>query len=109
MALRSIVRVAALSRQNMLVIYAVVAVGSTFSGHDNMPRLMGLMPYAVRFATPENEWAVLFFHHLPKWLVISDPRTVQACYEGDGNFFTEGYLVHWITPILSWSIDFGLS
>lgn len=104
MAVHSIVPAAALGQRDLLVIYAMVAVGSAFSGHDNMPRLMGLMPYAFRFATSENEWEILFFHHLPKWLIISHPKTVEDYYKGDGNFFTEGYLQHWITPILSWSI-----
>ena len=104
MAVRSTFPKAALSQQDLLAIYAMLAVGSAFSGHDCMPRLMGLMPYAFRFATPENDWEALLFHHLPQWLVISDPQTVTDFYEGEVNFFTEGYARHWITPILSWSI-----
>ena len=76
----------ALNQQELLVIYAMLAVGSCFSGHDAMPRLMGLMPYAFRFATPENDWAALLFHHLPDWLVISDPKTVNDFYEGECQF-----------------------
>ena len=94
----------ALNQQDLLVIYAMLAVGSCFSGHDAMPRLMGLMPYAFRFATPENDWAALLFHHLPDWLVISDPKTVNDFYEGNVNFFADGYVRYWVTPILSWSI-----
>ena len=37
---------AALRQQDLLIIYAMLAVGSAFSGHDCMPRLMGLMPHA---------------------------------------------------------------
>ena len=103
-AVRRVAPSAELSQQEMLVIYSMVAVGSAFTGHDNMPRLMGLMPYAHRFASPENDWRALFFHHLPNWLIISDSNTVQNFYEGNQNFFTDGYLEHWITPILSWSI-----
>ncbi len=95
---------AALSQQDLLVIYAMLAVGSAFTGHDSIPRLMGLMPYAARFATPENDWEALLFHHLPDWLVISHPKTVTDFFEGEVNFFTGGYLQHWIKPILSWSI-----
>ena len=32
---------AALGQRDLLVIYAMLAVGSAFSGHDCMPRLMG--------------------------------------------------------------------
>lgn len=104
MIIRRVLPRAELSQQEMLIIFSMVAVGSAFTGHDNIPRLMGLMPYAHRFATLENDWRALFFHHLPDWLIISDSRTVQNFYEGNRNFFTDGYLAHWITPIFSWSI-----
>ena len=77
MVVRRIFPRAELSQQEMLVIFSMVAVGSAFTGHDNIPRLMGLMPYAHHFATLENDWRALFFHHLPDWLIISDSRTVQ--------------------------------
>jgi len=104
MSLRSISSAAALKQQDLLIIYAMVAVGSAFSGHDFLPRLMGLIPYAFRFATPENDWEALLFHHLPEWLIVSEPKTVTDFYEGGVNFFTDGYFQQWITPILSWSI-----
>ena len=93
----------ALAPRDLLVVYSMLAVGSAFSGHDCIPRLMGLIPYAFRFATPENDWEALLFHHLPEWLVVKHPKTVTDFYEGEVNFFTEGYVQHWIIPILSWS------
>ena len=93
----------ALAPRDLLVVYSMLAVGSAFSGHDCIPRLMGLIPYAFRFATPENDWEALLFHHLPEWLVVKHPKTVTDFYEGEVNFFTDGYVQHWIIPILSWS------
>ena len=93
----------ALESRDLLVVYSMLAVGSAFSGHDCIPRLMGLIPYAFRFATPENDWEALLFHHLPEWLVVKHPQTVTDFYEGKVNFFTEGYVQHWVVPILSWS------
>ncbi|MCY3740163.1 MAG: hypothetical protein OXH00_04000 [Candidatus Poribacteria bacterium] len=93
----------ALEPRDLLVVYSMLAVGSAFSGHDCIPRLMGLIPYAFRFATPENDWEALLFHHLPEWLVVKHPKTVTDFYEGEVNFFTEGYVQYWIVPILSWS------
>ncbi len=101
---RRIVPSAALSRQDLLVIYGMLAVGSAFSGHDCMPRLMGLIPYAFRFATPENDWEALLFRHLPPWLVVSDLRAVTDFFEGEVDFFRDGYYRYWITPILAWSV-----
>lgn len=93
----------ALEPRDLLVVYSMLAVGSAFSGHDCIPRLMGLIPYAFRFATPENDWEALLFHHLPEWLVVQHPKTVNDFYEGEVNFFTEGYVQYWIVPILAWS------
>ncbi|MCZ6681526.1 MAG: hypothetical protein O7E52_30295 [Candidatus Poribacteria bacterium] len=104
MVLRRVAPQAALSQQDLLIVYGMLAVGSAFSGHDCIPRLMGLMPYAFRFATPENDWEALLFHHLPEWLVISDPKTVNDFFEGGVNFFNGGYIQHWMVPILSWSV-----
>ncbi len=100
---RSFAPSAALTQRDLIVVYSMLAVGSAFSGHDCMPRLMGLIPYAFRFATPENDWEALLFHHLPEWLVVKHPKTVNDFYEGNVNFFTEGYVQYWIVPILAWS------
>ena len=42
------------------------------------------------------------FNIYPTWLIIFDSTTVQDFYGGNRNFFTDGYLEHWMTPILSW-------
>lgn len=104
MGVRRIFPRVALQPRDLLVVYSMLAVGSAFSGHDCLPRLMGLIPYAFRFATAENDWEALLFHYLPEWLVVKDPRAVNDFYEGEVNFFTEGYVQHWIVPILSWSV-----
>ena len=94
---------AALAQRDLLVVYTMLAVGSAFSGHDCMPRLMGLMPHAFKHATPENDWEAIFFRYLPRWLVVDDPRTVKNFYEGESGFFSGKYVGSWIVPILAWS------
>lgn len=103
LAIKQVAPRASLSQQELLIVYSMLAVGSAFAGHDCIPRLMGLMPYAFRYATPENDWKALFYRFLPRWLVVDDPRSVRDFYEGGTNFFTEGYVRHWLVPILSWS------
>ena len=103
MWIRSFAPSVSLTQRDLIVVYSMLAVGSAFSGHDCIPRLMGLIPYAFRFATAENDWEALLFHHLPEWLVVKHPKTVNDFYEGNVNFFTEGYVQYWIVPILSWS------
>ena len=102
--IRRISPATALDQKDLITIYSMLSVGCAFSGHDCIPRLMGVIPYAFRFATPENDWEALLFRHLPDWLVVSDSKAVNDFFEGGVDFFTGGYIQYWIKPILSWSV-----
>ena len=102
--IRRISPATALDEKDLITIYSMLAVGCAFSGHDCIPRLMGVIPYAFRFATPENDWEALLFRHLPDWLVVSDSKAVNDFFEGGVYFFTGEYIQYWIKPILSWSV-----
>lgn len=93
----------ALTQSELLTVYAMVATGSAFVGHDFMPRLMGLIPHAFRYASTENDWDALFMRFLPRWLVVDDPAAVKAFYEGGARFFGEGCYRAWVAPLLAWS------
>ena len=44
------------------------------------------MPYlrgAQYYATPENDWAVLFLEYVPDWMIVQDPDSVKRLYEGN--------------------------
>ena len=73
--------------------------------HDAMPRLM--RTHALRLPVLQPLKTIgrrCCSTILPDWLVISDPKTVNDFYEGNVNFFADGYVRYWVTPILSWSI-----
>jgi len=93
-----------LTQAELLVIYVILAVTTSFIGHDNMVSLMGVIPHASWFATPENEWDQLFRAYLPKWLVVDDIKAAEDFYKGGVNFYTSKYIVgHWIAPIFFWT------
>lgn len=94
----------ALSQSELLVIYVMLCITTAFSGHDNMVLLMGTLPHAFWFATPENDWAALFYQYLPKWLVVGDYEAARDFYEGNVSFFSSGHYRLWIIPILSWFV-----
>ncbi|MBT3266287.1 hypothetical protein HN371_03990 [Candidatus Poribacteria bacterium] len=93
----------ALRPAELITVYSMLATGSAFAGHDFMPRLMGLLPHAFRYASTENDWEALLFSYLPRWLVVSDPGAVEAFYEGETSFFGGGYWQAWATPLFWWS------
>mgnify|MGYP001584892281 CR=1 FL=1 len=57
------------SRSELLMVYTVISATLAFTAHDNMVCLMGVLPHATFYATPENDWANLFYKHLPNWNV----------------------------------------
>ena len=94
----------ALSQIELLVIYVMLACVTAVVAHDNMVGLMGPLCHAFWFATPENEWKQILQPYLPNWLVMGNTTIARPFYEGDANFFTEGYLRYWIVPITSWTV-----
>ena len=77
MGVRRIFPQIALNARDLLVVYSMLAVGSAFSGHDCIPRLMGLIPYAFRFATPENDWEALPLPLSPRMACGERPKGCQ--------------------------------
>jgi len=94
----------ALKQSELLTVYGMLATGSAFAGHDFMPRLMGLIPHASRYASTENDWDALFMRFLPRWFVVRDALAVKAFYEGGGRFFAEGYYRAWLGVLLAWGV-----
>jgi len=91
------------SRSELLMVYTVISATLAFTAHDNMVCLMGVLPHATFYATPENDWANLFHTHLPKWLVIRDPNAVKYFYTGESAFWVTGFYRYWIKPAIAWS------
>ncbi|MCG9129315.1 hypothetical protein JT359_17140 [Candidatus Poribacteria bacterium] len=87
----------------LLLIYIMVTMVSTISGHAMMAILMGTLAHPFWFATPENEWAQLFLHHIPEWLTVHDAEWLAGYYEGESSLYFQEHLRIWIKPVLIWS------
>lgn len=93
----------ALSQAEMLVIYVMVVMLSTISGHTMMGYLMGALAHPFWFATPENEWSELFLGNIPSWLTVSDKNVLKGYFEGESSLYLVQNLQAWLTPVLVWS------
>jgi hypothetical protein len=93
----------ALSQAEMLVIYVMVVMLSTISGHTMMGYLMGALAHPFWFATPENEWSELFLGNIPSWLTVSDKNVLKGYFEGESSLYLAQNLKAWLTPVLVWS------
>ena len=93
----------AMNQGELLTIYVMLSIATGIFGHDFIRILIHTMGAARWFASPENEWADLFFRYLPEWLVIDDSKVLQAYYEGDSTLYTLSHIKEWYMPVLAWS------
>jgi hypothetical protein len=87
----------------LLLVYIMVTMVSTISGHAMMAILMGTMAHPFWFASPENEWEQLFLHHVPSWLTVHESQWLQGYYEGESSIFLIEHIRIWLVPVLVWS------
>ncbi len=93
----------ALQNGELLLVHIALTVQNVFVGHDSMVSLMGVIPAAAWYSNPANRWEVLFFQHLPDWLVITDKSAVRNFYLGGLKFYGSGLEVFWIKPAIFWT------
>lgn len=95
-----------LTQGELLVIYSVVSAASALSGEGVGQQLVRDFSAPFWLATPENEWATLFHHYLPRWLMADDKHALKAFFEGtQGNpslLYTSPHLMVWLRPLLAW-------
>jgi hypothetical protein len=102
-ALRRIAPRLAPTRAEILVLYVMVVILTTISGHTMMGYLLPAMEHVYWFASPENDWPALFGHHLPGWLVVKDRDALRGYFEGDASLYTPRAMRAWAAPALAWT------
>ncbi len=101
--LRRLLKRAAPTSRELAMTYIMVSVATALAGHDIVRQLVPMVANAGWFATPENEWADIFFRFLPTWLTITDRKILQGYFEGDDSFWQPHYMEAWLWPIIAWS------
>lgn len=94
----------ALCRRELLIVYAMLATGSSLVGHDYMQMLVPSIPHAAYFAPGDDQMTKLMVPHLPSWLTITTPsETVTKFEQGHATLYKWEYIRPWIIPIAAWS------
>ena len=79
-------------------------IASVIAGHFILQILVPTLPHAFRFATPENEWSVLFNQYIPNGLAITNPKVFDDFYSGNSTLYTQEHIQGWLKPVLVWSV-----
>ncbi len=92
----------ALRPGELVVVYAMLCVGTALAGHDQLQVLSTLLTYPFYYATPANDWANLFFDRLPSGLLVSDPAAVKGFWEGAPTLYSWKALQPWLPATGAW-------
>ncbi|MBD3181006.1 hypothetical protein GF312_01870 [Candidatus Poribacteria bacterium] len=93
----------ALNHGELLVIYVMLSIASAICGLDMMRILISVLVGPHWLATPENEWADLFWRFIPEWVTVTDRKILQGYVEGQTTLYDSRIWKAWVIPGLAWS------
>ena len=85
----------------LLIVYVMLSIATAIFGHDLMLVMIQNLT-ALWFATPENQWSVLFGKHLPDWLSVVDEQALIGYQHGESTLYNEINLKAWLIPGAFW-------
>jgi len=94
----------ALHRNELIVIYVILGIGSSLAGHDTLQIITPQIVCPFEGATPENKWAELFHQYLPNFLFLRDEHIYEGAFTGGTTLYRWDRLVGWGRPVLIWSV-----
>lgn len=104
--LRFLKPILALGQGEFLFLYVTLSVASSLAGCDVLQAVLSVLGHGFWFATEENEWQTLFWHHLPQWLTVSDKDALRGYYQGDSTLYLPLHLRVWLPVVGAWLLLF---
>ncbi len=93
----------ALSQGELLLIYAMLAIGTAMCGHDLLQILPPMLAWPVYHAAePGSHWNALFAGVYPRWLTLTDYSAARDFYQGNSTLYTAAHLRAWAVPAIVW-------
>ena len=85
----------------LLIVYVMLAIATAIFGHDLMLVMIQNLT-AFWFATPENQWGVLYGKHLPDWLSVVNEQALIGYQHGESTLYNKIHLKAWLIPGAYW-------
>ncbi len=92
-----------LSREAMLIVFAMVLIAAAVPTWGLIGQLLPIMTGLQYYATEENRWTEMLLPHVPEWMVPVDLEVSRQFYEG----MPPGARVPWgawALPLASWAV-----
>lgn len=94
---------ASLSQAELLLVYVMLCIGASIACYDWLPIAIQMMTHPFWLATAENRWMELFGAHLPLWLMMDDPLSLENCYKGGSSIYLNTNYMPWLLPSAWWT------
>ncbi len=92
----------------LLFLYVSLSFATTLAGCDILQAILSVLGHGFWFATEENEWQALFWHHIPTWLTVSDKSALRGYYQGDSSLYIPHHLQVWLPVVGAWLLLFSV-
>ncbi len=92
----------------LLFLYVSLSFATTLAGCDILQAILSVLGHGFWFATEENEWQTLFWHHIPTWLTVSDKSALRGYYQGDSSLYIPHHLQVWLPVVGAWLLLFSV-
>ena len=90
-----------LTRAEVALIYIMALLAAAVPSMGLTSFFLPFLSGAQYYATPENQWAELFLHHVPAWLIPHDPAAIHGFYEGSPTARVDW--AAWLPPLMAWT------
>ena len=95
----------AFSRGELVTIFIMMAVATAIPTRGVVGMLLPMITGTFYYATPENQWTDLIHPFLSDWMVVHDPATIKAFYEGSSDSTIPWHV--WLPPLLRWFVFYA--
>lgn len=92
----------ALCQGELLLIYAMLGIGTAMCGHDMLQVLGPMIAGPVYLANQSNHWNELFAGVFPHWLIVTNYGAARDFFIGHSTLYTAAHLRAWAIPVLTW-------
>ena len=90
-----------LAKADLVLIYCMLLMAVTVPTRGLVFFLIGTLVYPFYYATPENNYAELFYDFIPAWIVPQDFQAIKDYYEGLPQGASIPWAV-WVEPMGWW-------
>ena len=94
----------ALGQGELLLVYAMLGIGSALCGHDSLQVLVPMLAWPEYNANTGNHWTTLFAGTYPHWLTLTNYDAARDFFQGNSTLYTAAHLRAWALPVAAWTL-----